>query len=456
MRLNLTGPYFKFALFFSVVVMLLQIMSITYFVITGLSIAVFLLINKKWKTIDVFYFFLILTLYYDVFSGNVFGFEFDSLETSGKMAALANILGAILVVYLLFKRPKNLLPKIVTNKYLILFIIIGIVSTLFAFDFSNSLSEIKRWPTFLAVYFLVLYHFNERVQFLNLIQFIYGLFVFLFFVLIYKLFVGEGMSSVGKFLFFLAPLVLITIRGFSFNKFIKEVKIHRLILTLLSLGMLIGESRRMLIGIVLIWGMSYIKSIKGIFAFIPFIVILLIFIYYFDSYSSENRYIRTVQSLESYYLQGATDENIYMLTTTRDELWSAGLELISENFLYGVGPGNVYLTIQDYGARSQRIHNFLLDTFAQSGIFAFIIVIILIIVSIRELLKAEKYFKENKDVFMQLFTLGILVGFIASLLTALFGGHFLYDKMGWMHIGVIGSILVYKNKISVKTPASKV
>ncbi len=106
--------------------------------------------------------------------------------------------------------------------------------------------------------------------------------------------------------------------------------------------------------------------------------------------------------------------------TERIKNWSQGYEMFADNFLFGVGIGNYSLEINPTISYRTPVyaHNLYLDIGAEMGIFALIIWVILIIVTICQLYKASKNSKNG-------FSKAVSIGLIGSLVW--FSVHSFFD-----------------------------
>lgn len=381
-------------------------------------------------------------MFYDAFQGQMIFLSVDQDASSGKMAALANLLGAVLVFNLIFlnKDKSQFSTNNKLHKYLLLFLGISLVSVIFSINISNSVAEAKRLPVFLLLYFVTISHLKTKEDFFNLVQVFYGSLVAIFILSLYKFSIGEIYGTLGKFIFILAPVVLLVTHKTDFRVKLRNPKLHYLVLLSTSILMLISESRRIFLGITFIWLSAYLKNTLSLIKIIPFAVIVLFFA---ENYNEgQNRYNSTFDILKEISSTGTNESNLRNLTSNRNILWESSINAIQDNIFFGGGIGNAAEILGEYGDSDQRAHNFILDTALQIGILGLFILVLLIIESIKQLRKisTELYIQSP---FMSIFSKSILIGFIASLILAFFGGNFLFEKWGWLQLGIINALILF-------------
>ena len=80
--------------------------------------------------------------------------------------------------------------------------------------------------------------------------------------------------------------------------------------------------------------------------------------------------------------------------------WGQAVELMKLRPILGVGPGNFVPAVKWFSLQGEKehvAHNAFLEVGAENGIFALFIYLILMLVSVRDMLSAEKYLKKRRD-----------------------------------------------------------
>ena len=132
--------------------------------------------------------------------------------------------------------------------------------------------------------------------------------------------------------------------------------------------------------------------------------------------------------------------------TERLKNWNQGYEMFANNFLFGVGIGNYSIEINPTIEYRSPVyaHNLYLDIGAEMGIFALIVWVLLIIVTIRQLYKVSK---KTEDDFLRALSLGL----VGSLIW--FSAHSFFDTpiysptiLAIFTIIISLSVIIFNNK----------
>ena len=132
--------------------------------------------------------------------------------------------------------------------------------------------------------------------------------------------------------------------------------------------------------------------------------------------------------------------------TERLKNWNQGYEMFANNFLFGVGIGNYSLEINPTIEYRSPVyaHNLYLDIGAEMGIFALIVWVLLIIITIWQLYKVSKKTEDN-------FFRALSLGLIGSLVW--FSAHSFFDTpiysptiLAIFTVAISLSVIIFNNK----------
>jgi O-antigen ligase len=380
------------------------------------------------------------------FVGTLLGRNFDFIISANVLASFSYTLGIVtLVHFFLLGRLNNELFRFVKlDIWLIVFVLIVVITSLIGIDFDKSLPGILRYPSFIILYILTRIIFTNKHEFINFISFSLGILLTIFIFNLSKILTSEIYPTLGNFIFFIPPTVAVV-----YFKAIEERKLAwKLWIVILLFGsilMLVTESRRILLAIAITW-IGILRVFRVRLSIL--IVLVIVAIGGFVLLGEMERYDRTFVAVKDIASGNYTKKAIESVSTGRYGLWEAGFKMIRANPVTGVGLNNHTTEILQYGTtRSQRIHNVFLDTAAQAGIGALLVLLIIIAKMWTLINRSMVVCQINSDNFMYLFLAGLKISLVALLVISFFGGSLIMDKFGWFQFGLI--IAACKNVNSI-------
>jgi O-antigen ligase len=269
----------------------------------------------------------------------------------------------------------------------------------------------------------------------------YASIIIVFSITIYKGLIGQQYGALVDFIFILPPIIHLKINELSYLKS-KVVTIFSIVfLAIGSFSFLISDSRRILISISIVW-LSTLVGKQKIVSIFAILVTFFIFSKFVDGLDYDFRYENSFSQFSNLLAGSAQEEEVDKFTTGRSQLWGAGINLILNNPIFGVGLSNHVVLLPTYGGYTEiRIHNIFLDLTAQTGILGLIVFLMLIYNLIQHLLKYKKNFKDLGLEINTKFVNSLLISLITVLIFAIFGGSFILERWGWFQIGFILSSL---------------
>lgn len=121
----------------------------------------------------------------------------------------------------------------------------------------------------------------------------------------------------------------------------------------------------------------------------PVIVLVVLGLIVVALINTHFRYFQRIENLDTPQVQ-----------SSRTKLWKQAAELIQLRPWFGVGPGNFILAKQYFaipGDKTHVAHNAFLELGAENGLMALSVYILIALVSLKNLLYAEKHFKGKDD-----------------------------------------------------------
>lgn len=190
------------------------------------------------------------------------------------------------------------------------------------------------------------------------------------------------------------------------NYVVNKKKIDLFFAGFLFISMHILSARTGLVAFYITLGLGiliYLKtnkiSLKKYFKYLPFIVIIPVLSVYFIP-SLKNRIINTSQDIST--LKNETDINDRSIAM-RVEAWKTTLNIIKNNLLFGVGSGDLAIEMNNTYINNDSIlkpynrimpHNQFLETWAETGILGFFLLLFLLIFKpIKEFIKKKNLYK---------------------------------------------------------------
>ena len=321
---------------------------------------------------------------------------------------------------------------------LIIFILAGIMATVFNDQYANSIGDVIniRLLQLVLVMTLICAHINLDNKVLKGILNVYvaGMFIMASMYMFFG--IGEQYNGGRLFLFgenanqtgmktTLALLLLIygfINRDNSFKK-----KAFSLILTIPILYLLIESGSRgallsLLIGlfiVILLGKMQAIKKIGMVLLSTLFSIGLFSFIYTNDV-DFRNRIVNSIERGD---------------TSGRTKLWEAAYRIIQDNFIFGVGNPGMMPTMRIYSGIYQQPHNLVLELWLTSGILGLIFFMTFLIRLGKDLTVSTRNF--GHSLYMALFIV-VLANMVKS-------GGSVGLIFAWIFFGIlIGSIVINK------------
>ena len=152
------------------------------------------------------------------------------------------------------------------------------------------------------------------------------------------------------------------------------------------LALMRTRSRMGFVGLILI--MAQVLWAKRKKPIVIFVVLGLVMIALLNTHYA---YFKRVESIDTQRAQG-----------TRTKLWDQAYQLIQLKPWFGVGPGN-YVKAKQYfgipGDKEHVAHNAFLELGAENGVIALAVYVLIAAVSLKNLIYAEKHFRNRNDEF---------------------------------------------------------
>ncbi|MGH4140119.1 O-antigen ligase family protein [Clostridium sp.] len=335
--------------------------------------------------------------------------------------------------------------------FIAILLAIMLVSTMYAVDKTLALSESARFITYIFMYFIIKYEFNNKKQIKTLLKCYIFTSLILSCIGIYQHFTGFGLTekftkpsafgtgiriastlfnpnTYGAYLILIIfPVIMLCI--YEKNKYKKIVYTFLSILLLTNLLMTLSRNAFLGFGLgVLVLALIY--SIKLIFALGGF-NILMFFI------PSVFQRLKDVTNLSQ-------DES-------RIKLWKTAIMMIKEHPLFGVGNGNFVTRYNEYIKKYKELkyqeyqnypgHNSYLKVQSELGIIG--IVSFLGIVT-TALCRVKKLYNTTKDRFYKPFYMGVMAGMVAFLFMNFFDNLFFVPKATtyfWFLLATVEALL---------------
>lgn len=392
-----------------------------------------------------------MILFYDSFTGDLFGILMKGTENSIKLSFAANLFSILIWLQIIFLEKKlTWFRWTIIDKILLIYCFWVVITTLSAYNFENSLRELMRLPAFVSIYLFTRYFFsrgNSLIVYLNLS---FAAIATIGIFSLYKISTGQPYLAVGVFILPLAPLVYL-----NFRSDIKPPFFYSIFLAAASFSLLISESRRMFLAIGIIWLISLLKNNRRLLYLIPAFIMAYFLIVKIEK-QGEGRYTQTFTEITEINSVKNNREMLDQISTNRWSLWDAAIGMIKAYPVFGVGVGNMNELMPEYGkVRKQRAHNIILDVTGQLGIPGLIIFIILNYLAFRELVRLNKWSPSLDGISLSAFSRAITLALVVVLISALFGGSVLFDKWGWIYYGVVASLVASEGDlIAQMEPAS--
>ncbi len=180
--------------------------------------------------------------------------------------------------------------------------------------------------------------------------------------------------------FLILPFIIYSIR--KTNKFFKYFS---LVCLFFSLIIFFQTQSRAVIGALIISGISYLLlskiSKQKLFQSVKYIALIFVVGFLF---------LYSINRIDSFKKE--VTKNVDFKTSQRFSLYKSSLKLISDNLIFGVGPGNWRIKIWEHGlynntfgdSFAQRPHNDFLWFFSEGGILAGISYLLLFLILIRD------------------------------------------------------------------------
>lgn len=437
---KLTNKYFWIPILFAILAFLLSNrLGIRGAQLLALLTGGFVIVHRLNPAIN-YYILLSSMLFTDSFSGTIWGQNFGYLATPDFFAAYAWVMGFITLFHFFILGRGVYFKFIEIDKYLFLFVSLIIISTILSIDVANSLKGLSRYPSFIILYFLTRLVFINKYEITNFINYSFGVLLVIFFIAIYKVITFQPYGTIGNFLFFLAPVGSVLYHRYLNNKQFAS-KLWLLIMVFGSFLLLVSESRRALLSILIAWlGILRINKIN----LTSLIVISLVALLGIQLIGDMTRYDKTWSQLGDVFRGDRSEQKLESISTGRYGLWEAGMKMIAEYPITGVGLRNHMSEILRFGTnRSQRIHNVFLDTAAQAGIPALLLLVAILINIWKRTTKAIKLLFGKNEAELVKIIWGLRISLIILIVISFFGGSMLLDKFGWFQFGFIIAITKY-------------
>jgi len=360
-----------------------------------LLMGVFLLVLFFCMINDLAYIYLIILISPLI---NVFGIPYETMRLL-KWVLISLIIFVAIGKILLARKPFSI-PKVKLNKFMLLFLGLAIVTTLFSINFEKSILGVLRASGFFVLFFLVFNTIKRVSDVKKLIGFWLSVAVVVSFYGLWQHF-GEGLARVystfanpnglGEFCFLTIPLVVsLGIYEKRRNlKFFYLLTFSVLVVTLF----LTGSRASWLSSLVAITTVGIVAKNKRLLVLtFAFMVTVFSVIMISPAFRSISEDIVRLSSGLSY----------------RPLIWASSLNLIKDNLFLGVGINAVGDILPQYSVatipvlhlflyqflKTGATHNFYLLTVAEMGIFSLLVFLYFFKVSFTEI---KGFLKKNKE-----------------------------------------------------------
>lgn len=382
------------------------------------------------------------SIFYNSFHETIIIKEFNRSEASVYMAVVSNIIGPITVLQILFRGELNL-KHYKLNKYdliLLLFLIVIYFSAITGYDSRVSFLEFRRFISFVAFYIVTRTFLKNDFRLTAILNVFYASVVLVFAISIQKIVIGQQYGAVLDYMFFLSFVVYSKFSKNTLDDFLD--KISKVFLIIGSLSLLIADSRRLLLSLVIIWfGVINLKRIAV--ASLIFSIVSTFIINSLNIDSLNLRYTKSFDMVAEISSESNSEYDINELSTGRIELWESGLKMILDNMLLGVGLDNHTSLMPNYGANTKiRIHNVILDIGAQLGLVGLALFTVLNFFLISDLVHLIRKSKRIPKMLENVLLLKAgLIGYIAVIVFSFFGGSMIMGRWGWFQIAFLICLL---------------
>lgn len=327
--------------------------------------------------------------YFIVLSGFIWGLtgyssELSESDTIMNLLQLVFILisSLIIVTTLKFKIHKKYFPAIG-----LIFMYIGsyiVSSILYGIELKGILREL-----FFIVIMLVLYILYSNKNCIE--YFLYGLFLSIISIIIfyflhidflnffnvhYRIEMRQGSNAIG----FIGVMAFIIAFYSIFSEDFNRIKKIFIIVSILAFVVVISTKSRtalLMLSIAFFIINIYFKNTKIII--ISFISVFLFVFWKFDMLEA----ILRLQTPEGY----AGGKNIYNLTG-RTDLWLHALDVIKNNLLFGVGPANAFVMVDDHRG---TYHNAYIQLLVEIGLMGSLPIFVLILQAFRKVIYSKRF-----------------------------------------------------------------
>ncbi|MGV8980341.1 O-antigen ligase family protein [Clostridium sp.] len=372
------------------------------------------------------------------------------------------ILGLMIFVYIISivvskKCRENFINGIVNffsdklSIFIAILLAIMLLSTIYALDKTLALSESARFITYIFMYFIIKYEFNNKKQ----IKILLRCYIFVSFVLscigIYQHFTRFGLTekftkpsafgtgiriastlfnpnAYGAYLILIIfPVIMLSIYEKNKNKKI----VYTFLSILLFTNLLMTWSRNALLGFglgVLVLGLIY--SIKLIFALGGFSILMC--------------FIPPV-------FQRLKDVTSSSQNESRIKLWKTAIMMIKEHPILGVGNGNFVTRYNEYIKKYKELkyqeyqnypgHNSYLKVQSELGIIGIVSFLGIVAIALN---RVKKLYSTTKDSFYKPFYMGVMASMVAFLFMNLFDNLFFVPKATtffWFLLATVEALL---------------
>jgi putative inorganic carbon (hco3(-)) transporter len=375
----------------------------------------------------------------EMFSGSLFGLEFDISATTQGMSTISSIcilsLFIIIVIKKVFSSKINVIYIEHSNpiiRCIILFTITQFLATILSVDISLSLNKFYSLIQHL-LWFYVCIVFLHKIKVIELVNFVGGIAIICGTFYIYNfLILGQPYQDDANIVVLLPFLINII--------WSNKLKIFsNIYFIFIGVSIFLVDSRRMLIALIIYYNnflYRYFLKKSNYFLIISGITLLLFLLK--DNSSANSPDIRIFSTIDILlkYVSGQELDNSdkYNLFTKRNILAAIGFNLFLESPIFGTGLGmNSILAGQvyfgDFTTNRFRIHNLYLEILAESGVLGFISYFMIIIVSLLAMYRSMKI----KNIESTFITASVILFdvIIAMSIIAIFGSRGPYSKLTW-------------------------
>lgn len=455
MRINIFNKYFYIA-FASLLFLYLTVDIIPPVLLTVIVLAfgVFFLVADFNEVRSSYVVFLIFSLFTDAFNGKIFVKYFDEIEVAEKITTASNYLGIVILLHtILYTTKRNIGFKwTAVDVSLALYVFICIITSFTGVDYSNSYKQLNRIPSFTILYFITRLVIIERNDIQNLLGAFMAACIGIFLISADK-FIGNIYfeAAASEFVFLMVPLIFTFSQDLKLKEISKYNTFWMVVLLFGSITLLISESRRILLALILIWVFSIFSNLKRIN--IPLIIIMIIGILFFSNKLVElDKYKTSIEQINDFDKSGLDENNLSQFTSNRSDLWEIGYNIFLDNAIFGVGLDNHYNLMEANGAIGKlRVHNIVLDILVQLGILGFFAFFLVVFFTYKQIAFAKRTLG-NSSFFYRNYLTSLQLGLSSMLIIAFFGGSVLFNRWGWFEFAfLVGSstLFIFEKKENV-------